>query len=338
MTSLTMNGLLGIAAGRMMSGMLEMAIRRDLFARLRGRSVPLDELPGLWEMPGPSARLMAQYLTNVGLLTFQDGAFSNGVLAESTLAADSEPRRLLALLFKYDLSTAELEKQLLDPPVLHWYQLRDQGEISDQRPLVRQEREDWVRQLATQRHGQRIQLGKVLASRYDFSGHRVLVDLGGASGGYCLGIRKSNPHLRCIVFDLADAIDVAREKIAEAGESEHVDAVAGSFFTTPELPAADVALIANVLHTWAPAEDRVILRKIYDALAPGGTLLVRESFFEDDWSGSLEPVFDAFVLVGQEGKSGWQPSYAEMEELLREAGFEQVERRQDLVLGRKPRG
>jgi hypothetical protein len=331
--------LLGLAAGRLTSSFLEIAVRRDLFAKLRGRAVPLAELPAVWDLPAPSARLLAQFLTNMGITQLRDGALSNVPFAEAALTSeDSEVRRSLLHLFKYDLSTAEMESQLLDPPALHWYQLRDAGEITDRRSLIRQDREDWVQQLAGVRHPNRIQWGKTLASRYDFSGHRVLADLGGASGGYCVGIRKSNPHLRCIVFDLPEVVAVAREKLAEEGEAEHIDTVAGSYFTTEKLPAADVALLANTLHLWAPEDNRVILRKVLDALEPGGTILVRESFFEDDWTGSPEPIFDAFLLVGKEGQSGWQPSYGEMEELLRETGFEQVERRKELVLGRKPHG
>jgi len=331
--------VLGLAAGRLTSGFLEIAVRRNLFAKLQGRAVPLAELPAVWEMPAPSARLLAQFLTNMGLTRLRDGALSNAPLTEATLTTeDSELRRSLVHLFKYDLSTAEMESQLLDPPALHWYQLRDAGEITDRRSLIRQDREDWVQQLASVRHPNRIQWGKALAARYDFSGHRVLVDLGGASGGYCVGIRKANPHLRCIVFDLTEVVAVAQEKLAEEGESEHIETVGGSYFTTEKLPVSDVALLANTLHLWSPEEDRLILRKVWEALEPGGTVLVRESFFEDDWTGSPEPIFDAFLLVGKEGQSGWQPSYAEMEELLRDTGFEQVERRKELVLGRKPHG
>jgi hypothetical protein len=336
---IALTSLLGLAAGRLTSGFLEIAIRRNLFGRLQGRAVPLSELPAAWEMPAPSARLLAQFLTNMGLTQLRDGALVNGPLAESALTKeDSELRRSLNVLFKYDLSTPELESQLLDPPALHWYQLRDTGEITDRRALIRQDREDWVQELAAARHPNRIQWGRALASRYDFSGHRVLADLGGASGGYCVGIRKTNPHLRCIVFDLPEVVAVARQKLEEEGEAEHVETIGGSYFTTEKLPETDVALLANTLHLWSPEDGLVVLRKVHDALEPGGTLLVRESFFEDDWTGSPEPIFDAFLLVGKEGQSGWQPSYAEMEELLRQAGFEQVERRKDLVLGRKLHG
>jgi hypothetical protein len=331
-----LDGLLGIAAGRLTSLLLELAIEKEVFAKLKGRSVPLAEVAAAWEIPAPSARLIAQYLTAAGLLVYKDGALANAPLAEAALTADSEVRQAIARLFRYDLTKAELADQLFNPPALHWYQLRDTGEITDTRPLLRQRQENWVRELALQHHGERMRMGRALAGRYDFSAHRRLMDLGGASGGYCVGIRQLNPQLSCVVFDLPDAAQVAEAKIREAGEEEHIRVAPGSFFTT-DLPAGcDVALITNVLHLWSVEDQRLILSKILDALAPGGTLLVREAFFQDDWTGSLEPVFDAFLLVGREGQSGWQPSYAEMEQLLREAGFQDVERRHELVLGRKP--
>ncbi len=330
------DGLLRLAAGKTTSTLLQLALELDLFAKLSGRAVPLADLAATWAMPGPSARLVAQYLTNAGLLVYRDGEVSNGPLAAAMLCHDSELRRALALPMKYDLSRDALHDLLFHPPMLHWYQLRDQGEISDQRPLYKNTHENWVGELAEQRHALRIQNGKRLAARYDFTRHHKLLDLGGSSGGLCFGIREHYPHLACVVFDLPEAAAVARAKVVAADASAWCEVVAGSFFTTPLPSGADVALLANVLHTWAPAEDLTLLRLAWDVLPAGGTVLVREAFFEDDWSGSIEAVFDGFVLIGKEGMSGWQPTYAEMENLLREAGFGAVERRPELVIGRKP--
>jgi hypothetical protein len=335
---ISLTSLLALGAGRLTSGFLEVAVRRNLFGRLRGRAVPLTELAAAWEMPAPSARLLAQFLTNMGLTRLRESALSNTPLVEAALTVeDSELRNSLILLFRYDLSAAEMESRLLDPPPLHWYQLRDSGEITDRRSLIRQDRDNWLQELVGTRHPDRIKWGKTLAARYDFSNHRVLADIGGASGGFGIGIRKTNPHLRCIVFDVPEVVTVAQAKLEEEGETEHFETVGDNYFTAEKLPETDVVLLANNLHMWSPDEDRLILRKVHSALEPGGTILIWETFFEDDWTGSPEPIFDAFLMLGKEGQSGWQPSYAEIEELLRDTGFEQVERRQGLVLGKKPR-
>jgi len=97
-----------------------------------------------------------------------------------------------------------------------------------------------------------------------------------------------------------------------------------------------VALLANVLHDWTPEISRDILGKVFAALEEDGVVLVKEFFLEDDWSGATESVVQAMWVIGPEERSGWQPSYAEMEGMLVEAGFVDVERRNCLVLGRKP--
>jgi len=324
-----------LAAGKAMSSLLEVALDLDLFAKLRGKSLAPKELAREWGMPETSGRFVAQCLVNLGLLTHRDGKVANATLAESYLSVDSPLRQALGMPLRYAVSSEQLKAHLFDPPASQWYQLRDEGEVSDPRALLWQEPEGWVEKLAEQRHEMRIDRGKTLAEIYDFSGHRKLLDLGGSSGGYCFGIREKFPGLPCTVFDLPDAAKVARKKIEAAGLNREIEVVEGSIFSS-DLPAGvDVVLAANMLHLWGPEDIVYILRRVHVALEEPGTVLVRESYFEDDWSGSIEAVFDGFVLLGKEGKSGWQPAYGDMERLLKEAGFRGIERRQDLVLGRK---
>jgi len=331
---ITPEEVLRLAGGGAIRPLFELAVRLDLFAKLSGKQVSLEELPEIWEMPASPARFMGQFLANVKLLTYRDGLFANSPLTEAVLTRRGPIRRALLMPLVYDLSYDEVKEQMLNPPVAQWYQLRDEGTITDERAILRQNTDEWHQGLIQRRHEPRIEWGKALTQVYDLSGHKKLVDLGGASGGYCLGFRQVHPHLQCTVFDLPPVAAFAREKIEEAGESEHIQVVEGSFFED-EFPRGDVILLAQVIHNWNRDDDLLILRKIYAALEDGGTLLVHEKFFEDDWSGSLEAVFYAFLMVGKEDKCGWQPSYGETEELLREVGFTDVERRPDLVIGRK---
>lgn len=324
-----------LAAGKAMSSLLQIALDLDLFAKLRGRRLPPDELAEAWGMPKTSGRFIAQSLVNLGLLTYEDGEVGNGTLAEAYLATDSPMRRALSMPLRYAVTSEQLQSHLMDPPPSQWYQMRDDGEIHDTRALLWQEPEGWIGRLAEQRHEMRVGRGKALAQVYDFSDHHTLLDLGGSSGGYCYGIRSVHPHLKCVVMDLPEAAEVARKHAAAAGLEDHIGVVAGSIFTDDVPPGIDVAMTANMLHLWGPEDIVTILRKLHDGLEDGGTMLVRETFFEDDWTGPIEAVFDGFVLLGKEGKSGWQPTYSEMEELMKEAGFHDVERRPNLVVGRK---
>lgn len=333
---LFLDGVRRLAAGKMTSTMLEVVLDLDVFGKLRGCSATVAELSALLELPPASTRMLAQFLCREGLLIFADGRLANAPIVESTLAVSPQARGALRWILRFAIPIEELKQRLADPPVLHWYQLRDQGEITDSSSLVGQQADGWFSTFQTNNHVLRIRWGQELAERYDFSPHKKLLDVGGASGGWCIGIRKTNPHLRCVVFDLPQVQELAESSLAEAGESKRISFAPGSFFAGRLPRGADVALLANVVHNWEPDDGRALLKKVYSALKPGGSVLVKEYFFEDDWTGRMEGVFEAFILLGSEGKSGWQPSYGEMESLLEEAGFEELERRQDLVIGRKP--
>jgi SAM-dependent methyltransferase len=325
-----------LAAGRMLSMMLEFAFSAEVFEKLKEKEVTLPQFGEILGLPGPSARLLAQFLCREGLLLFRDGRLSNNALTEKFLASPGKDRKGINGIFQLQMDSAGLKQRLVDPPPLYWYQLREEGALNDQSSLLKgSSQENWLASFFSTNHAWRIQWGEDLASRYEFSNHRLLLDIGGATGGWCIGIRKSNPHLRCIVFDLPNAREAAERSLQEAQETDWISFQEGSFFSDPLPLGADVALLASIVHNWAPDESRIILRKAFEALSPGGTLLVKEYFFEDDWRGPAEAIFDAFVMLGKEGQSGWQPSYIEVEELMREVGFVNTERRYNFVLGRK---
>jgi len=333
-----LDGLRRIASGKAMSQMLVLALKLDIFAKLKGKSVAVANLGSELSLPAPSARMLTQFLCKEGLVHLRDGKIANAPVVEKFLTGDTVDRRELLMISRVDIPYETLEARLLDPPPLHWHQLRETGEITDASSLVGQKEEGWLARFLSGTNVRRLRWGEELAARYDFGPHRLLLDVGGASGGWCLGIRRSNPHLQCIVFDLPHARVAAAESIAqEEDATAAVRFVEGSFFTD-ELPAgADVALLANILHNWTRDEGLLLLAKILRSLSPGGVLLVEESFFEDDWTGPMEAVFEAFLMIGREGKSGWQPTYSEIEEMMAEAGFSALERRFGLVLGRKGR-
>jgi SAM-dependent methyltransferase len=327
-----------LASGRLISSMFELALGLEVFAKLKEKRVSMEEFSSLFGVPIASARMLAQFLCKEGLLVYENGLLANAPAVDRHLSSPTRDYRDLHVLLRLNVPVEALKARLFKPAPLYWYQLRETGAITDEASLVasNNQPQDWLGNFFANNNERRVMWGENLASRYDFGRHKVLLDVAGASGGWCIGIRQANPHLRCIIFDLPMAREAAEQSIASAGESENISFAAGSFFED-ELPrGADVALLANVLHNWTPEDGMVILRKIFDALPSGGVFLLTEYFFEDDWTGSAEAVFEAFVMVGEEGRSGWQPSYGEVEEMMAKTGFTGMERQYNLVIGHKP--
>lgn len=118
------------------------------------------------------------------------------------------------------------------------------------------------------------------ASKFDFSKFNTLCDVGGATGQLSCMVAAANPHIRCTSFDLPKVVPIATRKIHQAGLTDRVTAVAGDFFADP-LPKADVITMARILHDWNLEKKKALIRKVYDALPPGGAFVVIEALIDD---------------------------------------------------------
>ncbi len=90
--------------------------------------------------------------------------------------------------------------------------------------------------------------------------------------------------------------------------------------------SADLYALGRILHDWSEAKVRELVGKIYDALPPGGGLLIAEKLLAPDKTGPLSALMQSLnMLVCTEGK---ERTLAEYEALLQEAGFGEVQGRQ----------
>lgn len=319
--------LLRSAAGGFFSTALHASLEWGVFTKLKNLSPTLDELPVMLALPPPSARVLAQILCVMGLLQRRGPRIEATPLARRFLEDAQQAADLFLYLHNPGVEEAlrAFTSRLQRPDPLDWYQIRDQGHAISTpfftHPGVQ---------------NRRIQWGMDLAAQYSFADHKTLLDIGGASGGWCIGIRKRFAHLNCVVFDLPQVTPIVDRMVTEAGEAHRIRSVSGSFFDDDLPRGCDVILLANILHDWNRTDDQRILRKAHQALPSGGVLLVSEFYFEDDWSTGVEAATQAYSVLGAGTQSGWQPDYAEMEALLREEGFIGVTRRHNLVMGRKP--
>jgi precorrin-6B methylase 2 len=121
---------------------------------------------------------------------------------------------------------------------------------------------------------------ETFADKFDFSKHKTLCDVGGATGLLCIEAAKKHPHLKCVSFDLPPVEPVAKKHIAAAGLSDRVSTASGDFFNDP-LPRADVITMGMILHDWNLEKKVHLIRAAYDALPPGGALVAIEALIDD---------------------------------------------------------
>jgi ubiquinone/menaquinone biosynthesis C-methylase UbiE len=157
-----------------------------------------------------------------------------------------------------------------------------------------------------------------------------VVDVGGGNGALLARVLRAQPQAHGILLDLPAAAAQARERLAQAGVAGRAGIVEASFFDTmPE--GADVYVLCRVLHNWPDDEATALLRRIRQAMADGGRVIVIEDLIQPPAAPEAGPagsaqvsgapgaeVMDLLILLML---SGCDRSESEYASLLGQAGF-----------------
>jgi len=119
------------------------------------------------------------------------------------------------------------------------------------------------------------------AEKFDFGRYRTLADIGGATGQLSCIVAERHPHMDCGSYDLAVVQPIAQRRIEEAGLQARVKSGAVDFLKD-DLPAADVMTMGMILHDWDLEHKKMLIRKAYDALPPGGAFVAIENIIDDE--------------------------------------------------------
>jgi predicted O-methyltransferase YrrM len=186
-------------------------------------------------------------------------------------------------------------------------------------------------------------IGSVLPHLVDLKGRKKLLDVGGGPGTYSVALIQQTPGLTSTVLDVPGVLEVARELINASGYGDRVTLMPGDYLKSSFGQGYDVALLSGMMHRETPDTCRMLLKKAFDALDPGGLVIVSDVFFEDD--AKTKPAFALYfalnmMLTSDEGAAH---SVTEMARWIAEAGFHDVNVRElpkpnphSLVVGAKP--
>lgn len=122
---------------------------------------------------------------------------------------------------------------------------------------------------------------RAIAEKFPWQEYQTVLDVGGAQGGLLVQVALAHPHLRGRNFDLPVVQPIFDQYVADNNLSDRLTFYPGNFFEEP-LPESDVIVMGHILHDWDMDQKRVLLKKAYDALPAGGSLLVFEALIDDE--------------------------------------------------------
>ena len=281
----------------------------DLFTPLHDGPMAAATLAGLLQVQPDKLSPLLYALVTAGLLTVADGKFANTAEADRYLV-QGRPGYLGGLhgfykkLWQATLNTAASIRTGTPQARLDFSAL----------PAA---------ELAKYFKGQypsSLRAGRELAQKVDFGGYQRLLDAGGGTGGLCIGICEANPQLAGTVADLPEVASISRQIITEANLSDRIDVMAVDLVESPPDGAYDAAVLRAVIQVLPTEQARRLIRNIFLALAPGGSIFIVGSILED--TRLAPPAAIGFSLVFLNlYDSGQSYTEAEHRQWLGEAGF-----------------
>ena len=149
------------------------------------------------------------------------------------------------------------------------------------------------------------------------------LDLGGGPGSYAIALAKRHPRLEGVVLD--QTVATAKRLILRAGLGTRLKTQAGNIFTSPLGTGYDAVIVSNVIHVFNDRENHTLLKRVRDALRPGGKVFIVEFFLDD--SPTRSPTSSVFSLMMYLfTATGRCYSWRETKGWLKQLGFGQFKR------------
>jgi SAM-dependent methyltransferase len=112
--------------------------------------------------------------------------------------------------------------------------------------------------------------------RHDFGRYRRVLDVGGNSGEFARQICASHPNVEVTVFDLPVVCSVGAQYLAGRPGGDRVSFVGGDVRKDPLPGGFELVCFKSMLHDWDTPNVRQFLGKAWEALLPGGRVLIYE--------------------------------------------------------------
>lgn len=163
---------------------------------------------------------------------------------------------------------------------------------------------------------------RAIAEKFPWGNYKTVVDVGGAQGGLLVQVCLAHPHISGVNFDLGPVGPIFDDYVAANGLTDKLKFIEGNFFEQ-NIPTADVITMGHILHDWDLAEKQTLLRKAYDALPDGGSLIVFEALIDDDRRQNAAGLLMSLNML-IETPGGFDYTGKDCSQWMRDAGFKET--------------
>jgi 2-polyprenyl-3-methyl-5-hydroxy-6-metoxy-1,4-benzoquinol methylase len=312
--------ILQVGLGFWESKTLLSAVEMDVFTELAKKPEDLETLRGRLGLHARSARDFLDALTAMGFLCRSDGKYANSPAADLYLDKH-KPSYIGGILQMANHRLYGHWNHLTEGlrTGKHQNEARD-GVASPFEALYADPAR--LKEFLSAMTGISRGANLAIAQKIPWSKYRTFADVGTAQGDLAVQIALANPHLTGMGFDLAEVGPIFEEYVGQHGLSERVRFAAGNFFEDP-LPKTDVITMGHILHDWNLDEKKMLVRKAYEAISPGGALVAYDAVIDDERSRNAFGLLMSLNML-IETPGGFDYTGAECKGWMEEAGFRET--------------
>jgi len=160
-------------------------------------------------------------------------------------------------------------------------------------------------------------------SAIDMSQVESVLDVGGGSGCFSMAFLNKKPGIHSAIFDLPNVVTISKKIVNEEGYTDKIHYYVGDF-TKDELPKGfDLVFLSAIIHSNSYKINEALVAKCYEALNPGGQLVINDWIMNEDKTEPLSgAIFAINMLVGV--AEGDCYSEKEVSSWMKKAGFKNI--------------
>jgi 3-hydroxy-5-methyl-1-naphthoate 3-O-methyltransferase len=346
-----------MATGFWVSKTLMTAVELEVFSKLSGKSLSLNDFQKLLGFEIRPAEVFVTALVSLGLLEVtkgndgkeKEGFYSNSALTDEYLvrAKPSYIGDFITMLDKRLYKSWDRLPQSLKSNRPAVETIGEEGNRSidalySQALSNDVEQDDVMRMFTHAMYGASLGPAMALPKVFDFSNYRKMMDIGGGPGVYPLQVVREFPNMSAVVIDSKPVCQIAAQYIKQSNLQDKIHTKPLDFLKE-ELPKeCDVAFLSHILHGLSVEKDKILLKKVYDSLVPknnNSVILISEWLLNDEKTGPVPSAMMSLNMI-LEMNEGRNYSFAEISNMLSDVGFQNIERRPlagpaEIVIGYK---
>lgn len=261
--------ILDIATGYMGAQQLFAASRIGLFAALAEGERKVADLAKTTGVSERMARILADAMAGLGLLTRRDGSYALTPSSAAYLTGG-----------KAQLDLAPFLTFLAEISYPHWLQFPRTVDTDQPGDLGMTEAR-WATFMAGVMTYNKLH-ADMFVGALDFSASRKALDLGGLAPNFAMRAMEANPNLRTTFVYAPDFIESVRQAVSDAGLADRVELIGAATETAEPKGEFDLVFVNHVVHRFTVEQNRAIFRHARAAAVPGARLAVLDFYLDDN--------------------------------------------------------